>query len=532
MNAKYIKYQLMQFFMLLLVVPIVSQLPLALAVYLGKNLRGISEVMQRTALGTLGIIAIMLVGVLAYWWGKKIKTLPATFSGRYKLMFIALIYAIYIYTAILHTENEKLALGYIFYLPVIVVVIYVSEFIFSIPEHTIDTHVFLIACIVFSSCILVYFTAFAQGLRHQGVAKNVKLGGGVFKLLLFALLSALAVCGWTYYDYQKNLLSISTSKLEAVSARKDIYDYWPYNDFFSTLTPLRGESTLLIEKDFPLLDSATAFFPIVASAVYKVYDHAAIDRYGLHKLLQSSRTPYAYEKLIAGEVDLIFVLQPSDAQRAAAKEKGLELTFTPIGKEAFVFLVNAQNPVTSLTTEQVRDIYSGKISNWQDVGGNNTKIMPFQRSQGSGSQTAMDKQVMKGIKMREPLEEEFYEEMGGIYRGVADYRNAENAVGYSFRFYSTEMQKSGNIRLLAIDGIEPTAENIRNGRYPFIADFYIVSARPLSDNALKLKDWFLSDQGQALIQDVGYVPVKAQPTTTMELIKELTMEKSATEENN
>ena len=66
------------------------------------------------------------------------------------------------------------------------------------------------------------------------------------------------------------------------------------------------------------------------------------------------------------------------------------------------------------------------------------------------------------------------------------------------------------IRLLAIGGVAPTVENIGNGSYPFTEDFYIVTARPLSENAKKLRDWFVSDEGQRFIAEVGYVPLRGK----------------------
>jgi phosphate transport system substrate-binding protein len=133
--------------------------------------------------------------------------------------------------------------------------------------------------------------------------------------------------------------------------------------------------------------------------------------------------------------------------------------------------------------------------------------MAFQRNAGSGSQTAMLR-VMHGAPMRKPLEAEYHQGMGGLVRGVAGYRNLGNAIGYSFRYYATTMNAVPGIRLLAVGGIAPTAENIRNGSYPFTEDFYIVTARPLAANAAKLRDWFLSDEGQRFIAQVGYVPLR------------------------
>lgn len=75
--------------------------------------------------------------------------------------------------------------------------------------------------------------------------------------------------------------------------------------------------------------------------------------------------------------------------RKRAEESGVTLLYTPFAREAFVFIVNADNPVNSLTEQQVRDIFSGAITNWRTVGGNDQEIQTWQRLEDSGSQTVM-----------------------------------------------------------------------------------------------------------------------------------------------
>jgi phosphate transport system substrate-binding protein len=98
--------------------------------------------------------------------------------------------------------------------------------------------------------------------------------------------------------------------------------------------------------------------------------------------------------------------------------------------------------------------------------------------------------------------------MGDIVIGVAAYRNSENAVGYSFRWYVTALFSSPDIRLLAIDGVEPTVENIRSGAYPFTVPMLAVTARPLSAESKSLLDWITGPEGQDLLERVGYVPLR------------------------
>jgi phosphate transport system substrate-binding protein len=181
------------------------------------------------------------------------------------------------------------------------------------------------------------------------------------------------------------------------------------------------------------------------------------------------------------------------------------LTLTPVGKEAFVFIVNASNPIKSMSLQNLRDIYSGRITSWKELGGADDKILAFQRNEGSGSQSAMLR-VMNGTPMKKPLRDEYVRTMIGLVEGIATYRNAPNAIGYSFRYYVENMTQA-NVAMLAIDGVSPTVENIASGAYPLSNDFYIVTARPLSPNSARLIEWFKGKEGQRLVKEMGYVPM-------------------------
>ena len=194
---------------------------------------------------------------------------------------------------------------------------------------------------------------------------------------------------------------------------------------------------------------------------------------------------------------------------------GVQLHLTPIGREAFVFFVNSENPVRGLTVEEIQGIYTGQITNWRELGGKNQKIRPYQRAENSGSQSALLR-LMEGLPLMEPEKEDRIAGMGGIITQVAGYRNHKNAIGFSFRFYSTEMVENEQIRLLALNGVAPTKETIRSGEYPISSNFFAVTASPIGEPAPEehnpelrsFLDWILSEQGQEIIEKTGYVGVK------------------------
>ena len=98
--------------------------------------------------------------------------------------------------------------------------------------------------------------------------------------------------------------------------------------------------------------------------------------------------------------------------------------------------------------------------------------------------------------------------MGGIIERVADYRNKSGSIGFSFRYYVEGIIKNPDIKLIAIDGVAPTVENIRSGLYPIVTPVYAVTyeGNP-NPNVDRLVDWVLSEEGQAIIEETGYVGV-------------------------
>lgn len=281
-----------------------------------------------------------------------------------------------------------------------------------------------------------------------------------------------------------------------------LWDYSPYIEG-SKVAELDEESTLIITEDLPKLDGATAMYPVYSAFAKAVYPESLIYDY-----LDCTTTRYAYESIAWGDADIVFAFAPSDGQAQFAEEHGVSLVLTPIGKEAFVFFVNSQNPIDNLTLEQVQAIYSGEITEWEDLGVEGFgDIRAFQRNEGSGSQSMLIR-MMDGKELAKAPEENVVVGMGGIISQTADYKNYKNAIGFSFRFYSTEMAANDQIKLLSIDGVAPTVENIENGTYPLTSYFYAVTRSDASENTLKLVDWILSEQGQKLVEKSGYTSVK------------------------
>ena len=333
---------------------------------------------------------------------------------------------------------------------------------------------------------------------------------------LWLILLAAALVGCVYIGF-----GLYNDSIPTVEDRDSlIYEYEPFAADTKAVY-LDEESTLKFDTPTIDMDGATALYPVYSAFVQAVYPEGKYDVYdfkyneeeGLGQVTCTG-TIEAYERLIAGKTDIIFCAAPSQDQLDAAAAAGVELHMTPIGREAFVFFVNSKNPVTGLTVEQIQGIYTGEITNWKDLGGKWQSIRPYQRAENSGSQSALLR-LMDGLPLIEPEEEDRISGMGGIITQVASYRNHSNAIGFSFRFYSTEMVENEQIRLLALNGIEPTKETIRDGSYPIASNFFAITASPIgqpapeeTDEDLRsFIDWILSEQGQQIIEETGYVGV-------------------------
>ena len=372
--------------------------------------------------------------------------------------------------------------------------------------------IFLFISITFFSGIAAFFTLLNGNLHFIGLIFSVAFilfltyvfnAFQLFKkqkgkIVFFAI--AFVAIGLTSI---KPIQEGYTKQLATVDSEVDIYEYMPFSND-SRIAALSEPSSLKINENLPKMDGATALYPLYSAIAQATYPEKEYD-------LQSSEvivttTPNAYTNLFEGKVDMIFAAAPSQAQLNRAESLGLDLKLTPIGREAFVFFVNKKNNVDALSSDQLKGIYSGEITNWSEVGGGDDDIRAFQRPEDSGSQSALQSFMGDTLIMDAPTED-VASGMGGIISEVSQYKNFRNAIGYTFRFYSTEMVQNNKIKLLEIDGIAPTKENIRNNSYPIASEFYIVTAGSENPNLEKLIDWILSPEGQELVEKAGYVPV-------------------------
>ena len=327
----------------------------------------------------------------------------------------------------------------------------------------------------------------------------MKLRKQVLTIVLIILL--FATFNLSMYQLLTNRLSNNFSG--ATQAQMiDVRSYLPHEEG-SDLPKIN--SSLKLTDNLPVLDGAAALVPVYAAVIDNVYPKGCVtyengefsddnfygENFAEDSAMQYKNTVRGYQAIVDGTTDILFCAGPSEEQKQYAKDKGVELVYVPVGLEGFVFFVNGKNPVDNLTVEQVRKIYACEYTNWAEVGGANRIINPVTRLEGSGSQTA------------------FEAFMGDYEIGRKSVLAISGAsIGFSFRYYMDGIVENDAVKMLSLNGVYPNAENIQNRSYPVVAQFYaIYRADNDNENIPVLIDWLLSEEGQTLIEETGYVRI-------------------------
>ncbi len=263
----------------------------------------------------------------------------------------------------------------------------------------------------------------------------------------------------------------------------------------------------ILKSNLPVMDGSTSTIPLEAGIKAALF---GISQEKAEAAVAHSTTYGSFDNLIAGKCDIIFSTPLSQEQYDKAKQANITLVEVPVVYEGFVFVVNAKNPVDTLTQQQLKDIYSGKITNWKEVGGNDAPIVAYQRNETSGSQNYM-KAFMKDSNLMKPLTSFTPASMIGLMDAVANYDNAENAIGYSVYAYAANMYGNGNeIKFIKVDGVEPTKQTMAAQKYPLLNYNYAIYNKQSEANTTvdELAAWLLTDNGQIAMVNAGYVPIR------------------------
>jgi phosphate transport system substrate-binding protein len=187
-----------------------------------------------------------------------------------------------------------------------------------------------------------------------------------------------------------------------------------------------------------------------------------------------------------------------DKELATAKEKGGNPVQHVIAVDAILPIVNPANPVTGLTSDQLKAIYAGEVKNWKDVGGLDKPIVVISRDTSSGTYETWEEKILKGAKVAPSAL--LQASSGAVIQTVS---KNPNAIGYDGIGY---VDKS--VKALKVDGIEGTEDTAKSGKYPVARELYVYTNGEPKGDVKKLIEFILSDKGQALVKEAGFVRLK------------------------
>lgn len=266
------------------------------------------------------------------------------------------------------------------------------------------------------------------------------------------------------------------------------------------------------DEEMPIIDGSTSTYPFTRAIYGKLFSSA----YNHEDFpTKHSKTHTSYERLINGEVDMIFVShQPASDIAQLTEEKGVELELIPIAYDAMVFFTNADNPIEGLTQEEISNLYlNNAYDNWKELGGNDAKLYAYCRNNDSGSHSQMEKYFLNGGEIHPDIKTETSYTMENVLTDVMAAKT-ENplgyGLGYGIYYFFNNMDVIFNtkieLKLLAIDGVEPNDETIANGEYPLANNTYIVMRKDTPEDApaRKMAEFMLTEAGQECVENAGY----------------------------
>lgn len=282
-----------------------------------------------------------------------------------------------------------------------------------------------------------------------------------------------------------------------------------------------AKSIGITDENYPAIDGSTSTLPIVQLIYRSMFGESATtsDKYPE----AASKTVPSYERLIKGEVDMILVPYASEAVLQTAEAAGVELEWEKIAAEALIFITAKDNPINSITLDQVREIYlQNSIRNWSAIGGPDRQLVPICRNSDSGSQSQMDNLILHNepmhpeiinnhivLNMEDMLYQVAYYHTGGLSAPPSN----SFALGYTLYTYLQSVDNMTGIcdelKILDIDGLTASRETIADGYYPLTDGYYAVLRKDLPQDhpARRIVQWLGSEGAKQGIEDRGFIHV-------------------------
>jgi len=193
-----------------------------------------------------------------------------------------------------------------------------------------------------------------------------------------------------------------------------------------------------------------------------------------------------------------------DSEKAQLKEKaGAGPEEIIVAKDGLSVYLNDSNPLNELTMEQLKGIFTGKITNWKEVGGSDAKIIPYSRENSSGTYVFFKEHVLGNADYTPRAQA-----MPGTAAVVNAVSKEKSSIGYGGAAYAKGIKVIKVKKDAGSEGIAPTDATVKNGTYPLSRPLFFYLRNKPAGEIKAIVDWVLSAEGQAVVLKVGYFPIK------------------------
>jgi phosphate transport system substrate-binding protein len=242
----------------------------------------------------------------------------------------------------------------------------------------------------------------------------------------------------------------------------------------------------------------------VAPLAQKAAESFAKTNKSLNITISEGGSGVGIANLIDGTTDIAMSSREmKESEKAKFEAKKQALTELKIADDALAVIVHPSNKVSQLNRQQLEDIFTGKVTNWNQVGGSNLKITPVSRESSSGTYEFFKEEALSKKEFTQSAL--FQNANGGI---LSEVSRTEGAIGYVGLAFATKKIKKVAVSFSGNTYVEPSVDNVKNKTYPLARPLYFYYLTTNAGKAKPFTDYMVSAKGQAEVKAIGYIPLK------------------------
>lgn len=243
------------------------------------------------------------------------------------------------------------------------------------------------------------------------------------------------------------------------------------------------------------ISGSTTVFPIVQKASEVFMDKNP----SINITVRGGGSGVGISNLMEGKVDIANSSRKiKEKEVYQAKENGINVYETVIANDALSIVVHPSNPVSEINLKTIKDIYTGKIRNWKELGGKDMSIVVISRDVSSGTFEVFNEKVLENAKYREDALL-----LASNNAVLSTVKDTPGAIGYLGIGFVNE-----SVKALKVEGVYPSKESVNNKTYKISRSLYVYTNGKPKGNIGKFIDFILSDEGQKIVEETGYIPLR------------------------